>query len=34
LAWVAETLQLTALEGTIYPEGVGWQMLDDLRDVF
>jgi hypothetical protein len=31
LAWVAETLQ-RALEGT--PPSVGWQLLDDLRDVF
>jgi hypothetical protein len=31
LPWVAETLQ-RALEGT--PPGVGWQILDDLRDVF
>lgn len=31
LAWVAERLQ-AALEGT--PEGVGWQVLEDLRDVF
>jgi hypothetical protein len=31
LAWVAETLQ-RALNGT--PPGVGWQLLDDLRDVF
>ncbi len=31
LPWVAETLQ-RALEGT--PAGVGWQILDDLRDVF
>jgi hypothetical protein len=31
LAWVAETLQ-RALNGT--PAGVGWQLLDDLRDVF
>jgi hypothetical protein len=31
LAWVAETLQ-RALERT--PPSVGWQLLDDLRDVF
>jgi hypothetical protein len=31
LTWVAETLQ-RALEGT--PPSVGWQLLDDLRDVF
>jgi hypothetical protein len=31
LPWVAETLQ-RALEAT--PAGVGWQILDDLRDVF
>jgi len=31
LPWVAETLQ-RALETT--PAGVGWQLLDDLRDVF
>ncbi|MDA0699960.1 MAG: DUF3208 domain-containing protein [bacterium] len=31
LAWVAETLQ-QALDRT--PAGVGWQLLDDLRDVF
>jgi hypothetical protein len=31
LPWVAETLQ-RALETT--PPGVGWQILDDLRDVF
>jgi len=31
LTWVAETLQ-QALDGT--PQGVGWQLLDDLRDVF
>lgn len=31
LAWVAERLQ-AALETT--PAGVGWQLLDDLRDVF
>jgi hypothetical protein len=31
LPWVAETLQ-RALETT--PPGVGWQLLDDLRDVF
>jgi len=31
LPWVAETLQ-RELERT--PAGVGWQILDDLRDVF
>lgn len=31
LAWVVERLQ-SALETT--PEGVGWQILEDLRDVF
>lgn len=31
LPWVAERLQ-AALETT--PAGVGWQLLDDLRDVF
>lgn len=31
LAWVVERLQ-TALEST--PEGVGWQVMEDLRDVF
>jgi hypothetical protein len=31
LTWVAEKLQ-RALEGT--PPSVGWQLLDDLRDVF
>jgi len=31
LPWAAETLQ-RALEAT--PAGVGWQILDDLRDVF
>jgi hypothetical protein len=31
LAWVVERLQ-TALETT--PEGVGWQVMEDLRDVF
>ena len=31
LPWVAETLQ-RALEAS--PAGVGWQILDDLRDVF
>ena len=31
LAWVVERLQ-AALETT--PEGVGWQVMEDLRDVF
>jgi hypothetical protein len=31
LAWVVERLQ-AALETT--PEGVGWQIMEDLRDVF
>ncbi len=31
LAWVVERLQ-SALEST--PEGVGWQIMEDLRDVF
>ncbi len=31
LAWVVERLQ-AALEST--PEGVGWQVMEDLRDVF
>lgn len=31
LPWVAETLQ-RALDAT--PPGVGWQLFDDLRDVF
>ena len=31
LAWVVERLQ-AALEAT--PEGVGWQVMEDLRDVF
>lgn len=30
LPWLAETLQ-TALEST--PEGVGWQIMEDLRDL-
>lgn len=30
LVWVAETLQ-AALEGT--PEGVGWQLMEDLREL-
>jgi hypothetical protein len=30
LPWLAETLQ-AALEAT--PEGVGWQIMDDLRDL-
>lgn len=30
LAWVAETLQ-SALEGT--PQGVGWQLMEDLREL-
>jgi hypothetical protein len=31
LAWVVERLQ-SALETT--PAGVGWQVMEDLRDVF
>lgn len=30
IAWVAETLQ-TALDST--PEGVGWQLMEDLREI-